>query len=162
MREIKGISDREDLQIGVVVSSFNEFITRRLLDGALEALRANRVKEDLITTVWVPGSFEIPQVASILADSGEYQAIVCLGAVIKGETAHFDYISAETARGISSLALESDIPVIFGVLTVYDTQQAIDRAGGKLGNKGYDAALAALEMISILEQLEMPLLESSD
>lgn len=162
MREIKGITGREDLRIGLVVASFNEFITRRLLDGALEALRTNRVKEDLITTVWVPGAFELPQVASIMVDSGQYQAIVCLGAVIKGETAHFEYISAEAARGIGSLALESDIPVIFGVLTVYDIRQAIDRAGGKLGNKGYDAALVALEMVSVLEQLETPLLESSD
>lgn len=162
MKEIKGITTRENLRIGLVASSFNEFITRRLLDGALEALRTNRVKEDLITTVWVPGSFELPQVASIMVDSGQYEAIVCLGTIIKGESAHFDYISSETTRGIGGLALESDIPVIFGVLTVYDTQQAIDRAGGKLGNKGYDAALAALEMVSVLEQLEIPLVESND
>ena len=162
MREIKGDPRGDDLRVGLVVARFNEFITRRLLDGALEALRSHQVRDEDITVVWVPGSFEVPQAAQQMASSGHYQAIVCLGAVIRGETAHFGYIAGEAARGISAAALSSGIPVIFGVLTTNDTQQAIDRAGGKLGNKGYDAAVAALEMASVLEQVQTPLWEASE
>ncbi len=161
MREVRGAPRGDGLRVGVVVARFNHFITRRLLEGALEALRLHQVEEEDITVVWVPGAFEVPQAARQMAASGQYHAVVCLGAVIRGETPHFDYVAAEAARGVSSVALTTDVPMAFGILTTNDTQQAIDRAGGKMGNKGYDAAVAALEMASVFHQLQAPAWEPS-
>jgi 6,7-dimethyl-8-ribityllumazine synthase len=149
------------LRIGVVVARFNQYVTRRLLEGALEALRLHQVREEDITVVWVPGAFEVPLAARQMAASGQYHAVVCLGAVIRGDTPHFDYVAAEAAKGVSSAALTTGVPVIFGILTTNDSQQAIDRAGGKMGNKGYDSALAALEMASVTSQLQASAWESS-
>ncbi len=161
MREVRGSLKGEGLRVGVVVARFNQFVTRRLLEGALEALRLHQVREEDITVVWVPGAFEVPQAARQMAASGQCDAVVCLGAVIRGETPHFDYVAAEAAKGVSSVALTTGVPVVFGILTTNDTQQAIDRAGGKAGNKGYDAALAALEMVSVMRQLQAPAWEPS-
>ena len=162
MQEFRGSPQGEGLRIGLVVARFNQFITRRLLDGALEALRLHGVREEDIAVAWVPGSFELPLVAQRMARSDQYQAVVCLGAVIRGETPHFDYIAAEAAKGVSSAAMTTGVPVIFGVLTTNTTEQAVDRAGGKMGNKGYDAALAALEMASVLHLVQAPAPETSD
>ena len=134
---------------GIVVSRFNEFITKRLLDGALDCLRRHGAKENAIEIVPCPGSFEIPQVAQQLANSGKYDAIVCLGCVIRGETPHFDYIAHAVSTGITRLALEANMPIVFGVLTTDSLEQAIERAGAKNGNKGWDSALAAIELADL-------------
>ncbi len=136
----------------LVVSRFNELLTGRLLDGAMDCLTRHGVADKDITVVWVPGSFEIPYAAYRLAKAGRYDAVVCLGAVIRGDTPHFDYIAAETAKGIAKAALDSGRPVIFGVVTADTLEQAIERAGTKAGNKGWDAALSALEMVNLYRQ----------
>jgi 6,7-dimethyl-8-ribityllumazine synthase len=140
-------------KFAIVVSRFNEFVTSRLLEGALETFAQHGVAEDHITVVWVPGSFEIPLVATRLAHSGNYGAVCCLGAVIQGETTHHEYINQQVARGIME-AQSTGVPVLFGVLTCQSMQLALDRAGGKAGNKGSEVALAALEMVSVLRQLD--------
>jgi 6,7-dimethyl-8-ribityllumazine synthase len=140
-------------RFAVVAGRFNEVVVEKLVDGALSCLRKHGIHEDDLDVAWVPGSFEIPLVARKLAASGQYDAVICLGAVIRGETAHFDYVAGEAARGIREAALETGVPVIFGVLTTESFEQAMDRAGGKHGNKGWDAAMAAMEMASLLEQL---------
>jgi 6,7-dimethyl-8-ribityllumazine synthase len=140
-------------KFGIVVPRFNEFITSKLLDGALDALRRHGVKEDETVVAWVPGSFEIPYAASKMAKSGKYDAVICLGAVIRGATPHFDYISAEVSKGIANTALETGVPTIFGVITCDTIEQAIERAGTKAGNKGFDAAMAAIEMVNLFEQM---------
>jgi 6,7-dimethyl-8-ribityllumazine synthase len=140
-------------KFALVVSRFNEFITSKLLGGAVDALSRHGVKEDNIEVVWSPGSFEIPVIAGRLAESGQYAAVVCLGAVIRGGTDHYQYVAAEVAKGISVVALRSGVPCIMGVLTCDTIEQAVDRAGAKSGNKGADAALAALEMTNLLPQL---------
>jgi 6,7-dimethyl-8-ribityllumazine synthase len=138
----------------IVVSRFNDLITRRLLDGAIDTLCRHGVDEDQITVVWVPGAFEIPIAAGRLANSGKYVAVCCLGAVIQGETTHHEYINQQVAAGIMQASRESGIPVSFGVLTCQTMDQALDRAGGKVGNKGNEAALAAIEMVNLLKNLD--------
>ena len=143
-----------DGRFAIVVSRFNELITQRLLDGALDTLRRHGAADERITVVSVPGSFEIPLVADRLAKSGRYAAVICLGAVIQGETTHHEYINQQAAAGIMQAGRESRVPVVFGVLTCQTLQQALDRAGGKVGNKGVEAALAAIEMVSLLKKLD--------
>jgi 6,7-dimethyl-8-ribityllumazine synthase len=142
--------------IGIVVARFNEFISGKLLDGARDGLVRHEVAEDDIDVAWVPGSFEIPLVAQRMARSGRYDAVNCLGAVIRGATPHFDYVAAEVSKGIANVALATGVPVIFAVLTTDTIEQAIERAGTKAGNKGFDAALTALEMANLLGQIEQP------
>ncbi len=153
MKIIEGKLDATGLKFGIVVSRFNEFITNKLLGGALDTLRRNNAEDNNITVVWVPGSFEIPAMAKKLADSEAYDAVICLGAVIRGATPHFEYVSAEVSKGIASLSLSSGIPVIYGVLTTDTLEQAIERAGTKSGNKGSDAAFSAIEMSNLYKQV---------
>jgi len=141
------------LKIGIVVSRFNEFITSKLLEGALDGLRRHGVDEENIEIAWVPGSFELPYTAKKMAERGIYDAIVCLGAVVRGATPHFEYIASQVARGVAQTSLESGLPIIFGVVTTDTLEQAIERAGTKLGNKGFDAALSAIEMANLYRQL---------
>ncbi len=138
----------------IVVSRFNQLVTRQLLDGALDTLRRHGVDDDCVSVVWVPGSFEIPLAASRLANSGKYAAVCCLGAVIQGATSHHEYINQQVAAGIMRAGRESGVPVTFGVLTCQSLDQALDRAGGKAGNKGSEAVLAAIEMVNVLKQLD--------
>ncbi|MEA2477572.1 MAG: 6,7-dimethyl-8-ribityllumazine synthase [Actinomycetota bacterium] len=158
-RIYEGSYDGRNLRVAVVASRFNETIARSLLEGALDCLRRHGVSEQDITTVWVPGAFELPAAVRRLAASKEVDAIVTVGAVIRGETAHFEYVAGHAARGVGGLALEYDIPVTFGVLTTENVQQAADRAGGKLGNKGFEAAMAALEMANLFASLPKSLPE---
>ncbi len=137
----------------LVAARFNQFIVERLVEGARDALRRHGVADDAVDLAWVPGSFEIPLVAKRLAASGQYAAVVCLGAVIKGETDHYDYVAGNTASGIANAALATGIPIVFGVLTCDTLEQALHRAGAKAGNKGFEAALAAIEMVNLLRQL---------
>ena len=141
-------------RIGIVVSRFNEFISSKLLEGALDCLKRHDIKEDDIEIAWVPGAFEIPLIASKMAKSKKYDAIICLGSVIRGTTSHYDYVCAEVSKGIASVSLQSDLPVIFGVLTTDSIEQAVERAGTKSGNKGFDAALTAIEMVNVCKELE--------
>lgn len=138
---------------GIAVSRFNEFISSKLLGGALDALRRHGVRDEEITVAWVPGSFEIPVAVKRMAESGNYDAVIALGAVIRGSTPHFDYVAAEVSKGVAQVGLGCGIPVLFGVLTTDTIEQAIERAGTKAGNKGADAALAAIEMVNLMEQL---------
>lgn len=140
------------LRVAVVVARFNEFITNRLLSGAEDALNRHGVNEDDVTVAWVPGAFEIPIVAKRLADSGKYDAVIALGTVIRGATPHFDYVNSEVAKGVANSALQSGIPVIFGVLTTDTIEQAIERAGTKAGNKGWESAVSAIEMANLFRQ----------
>lgn len=150
-RVIEGILTAKGVKFGIVVSRFNDFINKRLLDGALDALSRHGAEDENISIVKVPGSFEIPLMAKKLADSGKYDAIICLGAVIRGATPHFEYISAEVTKGIAKVTLDSGIPISFGILTTDNIEQAIERAGTKSGNKGWDAALSAIEMVNVLK-----------
>ena len=150
---IEGKLDAKGLRVGLLVSRFNSFIGDRLVEGAIDALlRHNAEKED-INIIRVPGAYEIPPAAKQMAESGRYDAIVCLGAVIRGATPHFDYVSAEVSKGVASVSLDSGIPVAFGVLTTDTIEQAIERAGSKAGNKGFDAAMAAVEMANLYKAL---------
>jgi len=142
-----------DRKYGLIVSRFNEFITNKLLGGALDALMRHGAKDEDITVVWTPGAFEIPVVARKMADSDRYNAVIALGAVIRGNTPHFDYVANEVSKGVAQVAMSSGIPVLFGVLTTDTIEQAIERAGTKAGNKGFDAAIAAIEMVNLMEQL---------
>jgi 6,7-dimethyl-8-ribityllumazine synthase len=153
-QEIKGTTNGHGLRIGIIVSRFNEFVTSRLLTGAREALATHGVSEDDITVIWVPGSFELAPTARKMARKRDYHAIVCLGVVIKGETDHYHHVANEAARGIGAVANDSNIPIIFGVLTPNDTSQALARAGGDMGNRGYDSILSALEMVNLNKILE--------
>jgi 6,7-dimethyl-8-ribityllumazine synthase len=150
---IEGALHAKGIRFGVVVARFNDFINKRLLDGTIDALARHGAEEEMITVVRVPGSFEIPLMAKKLAGSGNYDAIICLGAVIRGATPHFEYISAEVTKGIAQVALDCGIPVSFGILTTDTIEQAIERAGSKSGNKGWDAALAAIEMVNVLKTI---------
>ncbi len=152
----EGSFEGRGVKAAVVASRFNEIVGRRLLDGALDGLRRHGVAEADISVVWVPGAFELPAAAMRLASSGEVDAIVCVGAVIRGETAHFDYVAGHAASGIGDVSLRTGVPVAFGVLTTENTQQAMERAGGKAGNKGFEAALAALEMVNLFAALPKP------
>ena len=153
MKIIEGKLDATGLKFGIVVARFNEFITNKLLGGAIDTLKRNNADEKNITVAWVPGSFEIPAMAKRLADSGNFDAVICLGAVIRGATPHFEYVSAEVSKGIAALSLNSRIPVIYGVITTDNIEQAIERAGTKSGNKGSDAAFSAIEMSSLYKQI---------
>ena len=141
----------DGLRMGIAVSRFNNFITDKLLQGAMDALERNGVKKDDVDVVKTPGSFELPLAAKGMAKSGKYDALICLGAVIKGDTPHFEYIAAEVAKGLASVSLDASIPVSFGVLTTENIEQAIERAGSKSGNKGFDAALSAIEMANVMK-----------
>ena len=153
MKILEGQLNSEGKKIAIVASRFNEFITSKLISGAVDMLKRHGTKEEDITLAWVPGAFEIPQVAKKIANSKEYDAIICLGCVIRGATPHFDYVSAEVSKGIATVALSSDIPISFGVLTTENIEQAIERAGTKSGNKGSDAALTAIEMMNLFSKL---------
>ncbi|HWO71492.1 MAG TPA: 6,7-dimethyl-8-ribityllumazine synthase [Actinomycetota bacterium] len=156
MREVVGSFDARGRRFALVASRFNGSVVRRLLDGALDCLRRHGVAEEDVEVVWVPGAFEIPLAARRLASSGGYDAVICLGAVIRGETPHFDHVAGQAAAGIARAAEESGVPVVFGVVTADTAEQAEARAGGKHGNRGWDAAMAAMEMASVLEQLPKP------
>jgi len=143
----------QGLKIGIVVSRFNEFISSKLLSGALDALSRHGVAEEDITVAWVPGGFEIPVIALHMARSGRYDAVICLGAIIRGATPHFEYVAAEVAKGIARVGMDTGVPTIFGVVTADNLEQAIERAGTKMGNKGFDAAQAAIEMANLRRHL---------
>ncbi|MBI3949501.1 MAG: 6,7-dimethyl-8-ribityllumazine synthase [Acidobacteria bacterium] len=143
----------EELRFGIVIARFNEFIARSLLEGARDALQRHGVADENMDVVWVPGAFEIPLAAKRLAQSGRYDAIICLGAVIRGGTPHFDYIATEVAKGVATVGLSTGVPTTFGVLTTDTIEQAIERAGTKVGNKGFDAALAAIEMANLWKEV---------
>jgi 6,7-dimethyl-8-ribityllumazine synthase len=150
---IEGTLQGAGLRIAIAVARFNSFVTERLLEGALGGLRRHGVAEDAVTVVPVPGSWELPLTATVLVESKRYDAVICLGAVIRGDTPHFDYVAAEAAKGIASAGLRAAVPVVFGVLTTGTLEQAVDRAGGKAGNKGYDAAVTAIEMATLLQRI---------
>jgi 6,7-dimethyl-8-ribityllumazine synthase len=151
--EYRGDLHARGRRFAIVAARFNEIVTRKLLEGALESLRSNDVADDDVDVVWVPGAFELPLVARRLAMSGTYDGVICVGAVIRGETAHFEHVAGQAAAGIREAAGASGVPVSFGVLTTDTLEQALDRAGGTHGNKGWDAAVAAIEMASLIEQL---------
>ena len=155
MKFYEGKLVSKDIKIGIVAARFNEFITSKLLSGAVDALTRHDVKEDDIEVAWVPGAFEIPLVASKMAKSNKYDAIICLGAVIRGNTSHYDYVCSEVSKGIAHVSLNSDIPVMFGVVTTDNIEQAIERAGTKAGNKGFDCAVGAIEMVNLIREIEV-------
>ena len=142
---------KKGLRVGIVASRFNSFIVQKLLDGAVDGLVRHGVEEKNISAMWVPGAFEIPLAAKKMAESDKYDAVIAVGAVIRGSTTHYDYVCAEVSKGIASVSLSADKPVLFGVITTENIEQAIERAGSKAGNKGYDCALAAIEMVNALE-----------
>ena len=148
----EGYLNGKDLKIGIVVARFNEFITNKLLGGAIDTLRRHETDEANIGVAWVPGAFEIPLVAKKMAESKKYDAVICLGAVIRGSTSHYDYVCNEVSKGVAQVGLQTGVPTIFGVVTTENIEQAIERAGTKAGNKGADAAMAAMEMASLLKK----------
>ena len=152
MKVLEGNLVAEGLKIGIVAARFNEFIVSKLIGGAEDALKRHGVREDDIELAWVPGAFEIPLIAQKLAETEKYDAVICLGAVIRGSTSHYDVVCAEVSKGIAAVSLKTNIPVIFGVITTDTIEQAIERAGTKAGNKGYDAAVTAIEMANLLKQ----------
>ncbi|NME81807.1 6,7-dimethyl-8-ribityllumazine synthase [Clostridium sp. SM-530-WT-3G] len=151
MNKFEGKLVAEGLKVGIIVGRFNEFIGGKLLEGALDGLKRHGVKDDDIDVVWVPGAFEIPLIAKKMAKKDKYDAVICLGAVIKGSTSHYDYVCSEVSKGIASVSLETEKPVLFGVLTTNNIEQAIERAGSKAGNKGYECAVSAIEMANLLQ-----------
>ena len=153
MKVLEGKLVAEGAKIGIVAARFNEFIVSKLVSGCLDGLKRHNVEDDDITLAWVPGAFEIPLAAQKMAATGKYDAILCLGAVIKGSTSHYDYVCAEVSKGVASVGLETEIPVIFGVLTTDNIEQAVERAGTKAGNKGSDAAKSAIEMASLFAKI---------
>lgn len=153
MKIYEGKLNGRDLKIGIVVARFNEFITSKLLGGALDVLKRHEVEEENISVAWVPGSFEIPIVAKKIASSKNFDAVICLGAVIRGATTHYDYVCNEVSKGVAAVGLQTGVPTIFGVVTTENIQQAIERAGTKAGNKGADAAMSAIEMANLLRVL---------
>ena len=154
MKIYEGKLVSKDIKIGIVAARFNEFITSKLLGGALDALKRHDVDENNIEVAWVPGAFEIPLIASKMAKSDKYDAIICLGAVIRGNTTHYDYVCSEVSKGIANVSLNSDVPVMFGVITTENIEQAIERAGTKAGNKGFDCAVGAIEMVNLIREIE--------
>lgn len=154
MKVYEGNLVAEKIKIGIVAARFNEFIVSKLLSGALDGLKRHNVSEDDVSVAWVPGAFEIPLIASKMAKSGKYDAVICLGAVIRGSTSHYDYVCSEVSKGVAHVSLNSDIPVMFGVLTTENIEQAIERAGTKAGNKGFDCALSAVEMVNLIKEIE--------
>ncbi|AJD32681.1 6,7-dimethyl-8-ribityllumazine synthase [Clostridium sporogenes] len=154
MKIYEGKLTAEGLKVGIIVSRFNEFITSKLLSGSIDCLKRHGAKEDNIEICWVPGAFEIPVIAKKMASKGKYDAVICLGTVIRGATPHFDYVSSEVSKGVAHVSLDKEVPVIFGVLTTDTIEQAIERAGTKAGNKGYDAAMSAIEMSNLIKILD--------
>lgn len=154
VKVLEGNLNAEGMKFGLVVSRFNEFITGKLVDGAVDCLKRHGASTDKIEVAWVPGAFEIPQVTQKMAQGKTYDAVICLGCVIKGDTPHFDYIAAEVSKGVAMVGMESKIPVVFGVLTTDSIEQAIERAGTKSGNKGFDAALSAIEMANLFKRFK--------
>ena len=154
MKVLEGNLVAEGLKIGIVAARLNEFIVSKLIGGAEDALKRHGVREEDIELAWVPGAFEIPLIAQKMAHSKKYDAVICLGAVIKGATSHYDYVCAEVSKGIATVSLNSNIPVMFGVLTTDSIEQAIERAGTKAGNKGFDVAVSAIEMCNVIKTLE--------
>ncbi len=153
MQYLEGNLIANGLKVGIAAARFNEFIVSKLIGGAQDGLQRHGVAAGDITLAWVPGAYELPLVAKKMANSGKYDAIICLGAVIRGSTQHFDYVCAEVSKGVAAVSLESEVPVIFGVITTDTIEQAIERAGTKAGNKGFDAAVTAIEMANLLKQL---------
>ncbi|EOT28416.1 6,7-dimethyl-8-ribityllumazine synthase [Eubacterium sp. 14-2] len=154
MRVLEGNVVANGTRVGIVASRFNEFIVSKLVSGAQDALLRHGVKDDDITLAWVPGSFEIPLTAQKMAESGNYDAVICLGTVIKGATSHYDHVCAEVSKGVATVGLKTGIPTIFGVVTTDNIEQAIERSGTKAGNKGYDAACAAIEMVNLIQNMK--------
>lgn len=154
MKTFEGKQVAGKIKVGIVAARFNQFIVSKLLDGALDGLRRHDVAEEDIEIAYVPGAFEIPLIASKMARSGKVDAVICLGAVIRGATSHYDYVCNEVSKGIAAVSLETGIPVMFGVLTTENIEQAIERAGAKAGNKGYDCALGAIEMVNLIRDME--------
>lgn len=154
MKTLEGKLVSKEIRVGIVAARFNEFITSKLLEGAVDGLLRHDVREEDIHVAWVPGAFEIPFLASKMAHSKKYDAVICLGAVIRGSTSHYDYVCNEVSKGIAAVSLESGIPVMFGVLTTENIEQAIERAGSKSGNKGYDCAVGAIEMVNLVRAME--------
>ena len=154
MKTLEGKMTAREIRIGIVAARFNEFLTSRLVGGALDGLRRHDVGEDSIDVAWVPGAFEIPLIAKKMAKSGKYDAVICLGAVIRGSTSHYDYVCNEVSKGIAAVSMETEVPVMFGVVTTENIEQAIERAGTKAGNKGYDCALGAIEMVNLIRTMD--------
>ncbi|RKJ50746.1 6,7-dimethyl-8-ribityllumazine synthase [bacterium 1XD42-54] len=154
MRTLEGKLVASGIKVGIVAARFNEFITSKLLSGAIDGLVRHEVAEKDIDVAWVPGAFEIPLIASKMAKSKKYDAVICLGAVIRGSTSHYDYVCSEVSKGIAAVSLAADIPVMFGVLTTENIEQAIERAGTKAGNKGYECAVGAIEMVNLIREIE--------
>ena len=154
MKTYEGSLVAKSMKVAIVAARFNEFITSKLIGGAMDGLSRHGVQENDVHLAWVPGAFEIPLIASKLAASGKYDAVICLGAVIRGSTSHYDDVCAEVSKGIAQVSLQSQIPVLFGVLTTDTIEQAIERAGTKAGNKGYDCALSAVEMVNLIREIE--------
>lgn len=153
MNVLEGKLTAKDMKVAIVVARFNEFITSKLLSGAVDCLVRHEAKEEDITVAWVPGAFEIPMACKKLAESGKYDAVIALGAVIRGATPHFDYVCAEASKGIAQVSMQTGVPVAFGVLTTENIQQAIERAGTKAGNKGVDCAMSAMEMVNLFKAM---------
>jgi len=154
MKVFEGTLVSEKIRIGIVAARFNEFITSKLLGGAVDCLKRHGVSEEDMEVAWVPGAFEIPLIASKMAGCGKYDAVICLGAVIRGSTTHYDYVCSEVSKGIAQVSLSSGIPVMFGVLTTENIEQAIERAGTKAGNKGFDCAAGAIEMVNLIRGIQ--------
>ena len=154
MNTFEGKLIAQNIRIGIVAARFNEFIVSKLVSGAMDALLRHDVREEDVDLGWVPGAFELPLIAKKMAESGKYDAVICLGAVIRGATSHYDLVCNEAAKGIAHVSLDSGVPVLFGVVTTENIEQAIVRAGSKAGNKGYDAALSALEMVNLVRAIE--------
>ena len=154
MNIISGLYNEGQIRVGIVATRFNEVVVSKLVDGAADGLSRHGVDMDTVDLAWVPGAFEIPLIASKMAKSGKYDAVIALGAVIRGSTTHYDYVCSEVSKGIANVSLNSDIPVMFGVITTENIEQAIERAGTKAGNKGYDCALGAIEMVNLIRNIE--------
>ena len=154
MKTYEGKLVSNDIKVGIVVARFHEFITSKLLGGAIDGLKRENVKEDDIEVAWVPGAFEIPLIAKKMADSQKYDAVICLGAVIRGATSHYDYVCAEVSKGVAQVSLNAGIPVMFGILTTDTIEQAVERAGTKAGNKGFECAQGAIEMVNLIREMD--------
>lgn len=153
MKTLEGKLTAKNIKIAIVVARFNEFITSKLLSGCIDCLIRHEAADEDLTVAWVPGAFEIPMAAKKLAESGKYDAVICLGAVIRGATPHFDYVCAEASKGIAQVSMQTGVPVAFGVLTTENIQQAVERAGTKAGNKGVDCAMTAMEMVNLFKEM---------
>lgn len=154
MKVYEGKLVSEGVKVGIVVARFNEFITSKLLGGAIDGLKRENVKEDDIDVAWVPGAFETPLIAKKMAESKKYDAVICLGAVIRGATSHYDYVCAEVSKGVAQVSMNADIPVMFGILTTDTIEQAVERAGTKAGNKGFECAQGAIEMVNLIREMK--------